>query len=184
MKFEETFLKGVYVITPKIIGDERGWFMRTYCENLFSKNIPNFNSKWRQMNHSFSEEKFTWRGFHFQESPYKETKLIRCISGKVLDYILDIRIGSETFLKCFSTELSSKNKKMIYVPKGFAHGFLTLESNSELVYIHDEYYNPEFERGINYLDPKLKIILPEKPKEISQRDKSHKLLNNNFKGIK
>lgn len=183
MKFDEIFLTGSYVISPSVNQDDRGWFMRTYSEDLFKSNIQDFNSKWVQMNHSFSKQKFTWRGFHFQTPPYLETKLVRCISGKILDYIIDLRLESKTFLKHFSVELSAENKKTIYIPKGFAHGFLTLESNSELIYLHDEYYNPDFESGINYQDPILDIKLPINPIVISKRDSSHKLLNNNFKGI-
>lgn len=183
MHFEETFLTGSYVINPNVLDDDRGWFMRTFSEDIFRKNIKEFNSYWIQMNHSYSKQKYTWRGFHFQNAPFSETKLVRCISGKVLDYIIDLRIESETFLKYISVELSSKNKKSIYIPKGFAHGFLTLEPNSELIYLHDQYYNPEFESGINYQDPKLNIILPVNPIVISERDITHKFLNNNFKGI-
>ncbi|MDC3411682.1 dTDP-4-dehydrorhamnose 3,5-epimerase family protein [bacterium] len=183
MNFEKTFLEGVYVITPKVLGDERGWFVRTFSEDMFKENIAGFNSRWLQCNQSFSREKHTWRGFHYQKSPFQESKLVRCISGKVIDYVLDIRYNSPTFMQTFRIVLSSSNMKMVFIPKGCAHGFLTLETNSELVYLHDEYYNPEYEDGVNFLDPMLKLNLPVKPREISQRDRSHKFLNNYFKGI-
>jgi dTDP-4-dehydrorhamnose 3,5-epimerase len=181
MKFLETNFSGLYIIEPNVLGDSRGWFMRTYSNDLFIGNINNINPNWVQMNHSFSEEKGTWRGFHFQYSPYQESKLIRCIRGKVLDCAIDLRAGSRTFLEIFQTELSSENKKMVFIPKGFAHGFLTLEDNSELIYLHDEYYHPEFESGINYKDPLINFDI--KPKSVSERDISHKLLTVEFKGI-
>jgi dTDP-4-dehydrorhamnose 3,5-epimerase len=181
MKFEETNFSGLYLVKPNVLGDSRGWFMRTYSTDLFTENIHNISTNWVQMNHSFSKEKGTWRGFHFQNSPYQEAKLIRCIRGKVLDCALDLRSGSKTFLEIFETELSSENKNMVYIPKGFAHGFLTLEENSELIYHHDEYYHPEFESGINFKDPLIKFDIC--PQFISDRDKLHELLTVEFKGI-
>jgi len=181
MQFEKTNFAGLFIIKPNVLGDCRGWFMRTFSTDLFKKEITNFNSTWVQINHSFNEKKGTWRGFHFQNTPFQETKLIRCISGSVLDFALDLREGSKTFLKVFSVEISQKNKVMIYIPKGFAHGFLTLEDNSELIYMHDEYYHQESELGIRYNDPLLSINI--QPLIISARDQNHKLLSNNFKGI-
>jgi len=181
MQFEKTKFADLFLIKPKVLGDSRGWFMRTFSADLFKKEIKNFNSSWLQMNHSFNEKKGTWRGFHFQNTPFQETKLIRCISGSVLDYALDLREGSETFLKVFSVEISQKNKIMLYIPKGFAHGFLTLEDNSELIYMHDENYHKESELGIRYNDPLININI--QPLIISARDQNHTLLSNNFKGI-
>ena len=181
MIFEETNFKGLFLIKPNVLGDSRGWFMRTYSKDLFIKNIHDISPNWVQMNHSFSKEKGTWRGFHFQNSPFQEAKLIRCINGKVLDCAIDLRIGSKTFLKIFKTELSSENKSMVYIPRGFAHGFLTLEENSELIYLHDEYYNPEAESGINFKDPLINFDI--QPQFISERDKSHNFLTVEFKGI-
>lgn len=181
MLFNQTDFNGLYTIDLNFIGDERGWFMRTYSEDIFRDNIISYDINWVQMNHSFSEEKGTWRGFHFQLPPFSETKLIRCIGGSVIDYALDLRKGSKTFLKIFSTELSCSNKRMIYIPKGFAHGFFTLEKNCELIYMHDEYYNPKFEMGISYLDPLINFEI--NPVVVSTRDKNHQLLTKNFKGI-
>ena len=183
MLFEKTKLDGVFIIEPNIIGDERGWFMRTFSNDIFKENITEFKSNWLQMNHSFSKEKYTWRGFHFQNPPFRETKLLRCISGEIIDYVIDLRVGSKTFLNYINVNLSEENKKMIYIPKGFAHGFLTIRPNTELIYLHDEYYKPESEAGIRYNDPTLNLTLPFKPKIISKRDISHNLLNNKFKGI-
>lgn len=177
MLFLQTNFKDLFIIEPTIKGDERGWFMRTYSEDLFQKNIPFFDSKWVQMNHSFSKTRGTFRGLHFQKAPYIETKLIRCISGKVIDYVVDIRKDSNTYLKTFNIELSSENKKMLLVPKGFAHGFFTIEDNTELIYLHDEFYNPSFESGINFNDPKIDITLPFAPVIVSERDLSHPYLD-------
>lgn len=183
MKFNSTVFKDVYVIEFDKIEDERGWFMKTYTQDIFTKNISNFNSNWVQINHSFNKTKNTWRGFHFQMPPFQETKIVRCLRGKAIDFILDLRKGSETFLKVFSLELSEENRKAIYIPKGFAHGFFTLEENTELIYLHDELYKQEHEAGIRYDDDLINFSLPKPPSVISSRDKSHKLLTKNFKGI-
>lgn len=176
MKFIDTGFEGLYEIHLEKKGDERGWFMRTFDQNLFKENIPSFSGNWMQMNHSFSAEKYTWRGFHFQKEPYQEIKVVRCIRGAVLDCVLDLRETSDTFLKVFQVELSVENNKMLFIPKGFAHGFLTLEDNSELIYLHDEFYQPEFEDGIRFDDIKINFQLPVYPKVISDRDKKHKAL--------
>lgn len=173
----ETSFKGLYEIELSRKGDNRGWFMRTFDLEIFQNNIFGFNSTWKQMNHSFNLSKYTWRGFHYQEAPFQETKLVRCIRGSVLDCVLDLRKNSETYLKTFQLELSHKNGKMLYIPKGFAHGFLTLEDNVELTYLHDEYYRPDFEKGIRYNDPKINFSLPYQPLIISERDKKHLNIN-------
>jgi len=152
MKFISTRFKDVYVIELEFFGDERGGFMRTYDLKLFQEIIPSFSGQWKQMNHSFNLHKRTFRGLHYQEAPYQEAKCVRCISGAVIDFALDLRENSETFLQVFEVELSAINQKMIYLPKGFAHGFYTIEDNSELVYLHDEFYQPDFDRGVYYED--------------------------------
>jgi dTDP-4-dehydrorhamnose 3,5-epimerase len=176
MHIEETEFEGLYVIHLEKKGDDRGWFMRTFDRNIFSKNIKGYHSEWKQMNHSFNSEKYTWRGFHYQNPPFQETKAIRCVQGKVLDCVLDLRADSKTYLKVFQVELSVENNKMLFIPKGFAHGFLTLEDNSELIYLHDEFYQPEFEDGVRFDDIKINFQLPIYPKVISDRDKKHKAL--------
>lgn len=176
MKFIKTNFEGLYEIHLEKKGDDRGWFMRMFDNNLFKDNIPNFTGSWMQMNHSFSSDKYTWRGFHFQKEPYQETKVVRCIRGAVLDCVLDLRETSDTFLRVFQIQLSSNNNIMLYIPKGFAHGFLTLKDNSELIYLHDEFYQPEFEDGVCFDDVKIKFQLPVFPKVISDRDKKHKKL--------
>ncbi len=121
MNFNETFLKGSYIIDVNLHKDERGWFLRSYCKNEFLNN--GLNIEWSQFNHSFTMASDTIRGMHFQIPPYDEIKLIRCIAGEVYDVIIDLRFGSPTFLKWFGVVLSAENKKMIYGPRGFVHGF-------------------------------------------------------------
>jgi dTDP-4-dehydrorhamnose 3,5-epimerase len=174
MLVEETEFEGLYVIHLDKKGDERGWFMRTFDQDFFFNNLKGFNCGLKQINHSFNSEKYTWRGFHFQNSPFQEIKVIRCVQGKVLDCALDLREDSKTYLKVFQVELSQDNCKMLFIPKGFAHGFLTLESHSALIYLHDEFYMPEYESGVRFNDPRIDFSLSIKPKIISERDKNHK----------
>lgn len=182
MNIEQTNFEGLYVIEPKVIEDKRGWFMRTYDENIFYNSLPNFKSNWVQMNHSFNKEKFTWRGFHFQVPPHQETKVIRCVSGAIKDYVIDIRKNSSTFLQVYSIDLTATNKKMLFIPKGFAHGFMTLKENSEVLYLHDEFYKPNYEGGIRYNDERLNFKIKNEIAHISERDLRHKLLTKEFKG--
>lgn len=181
MIFAETKLKGSYVVELQPFSDERGWFARTFDKKAFEQ--PGFDKEWLQMNHSFTNKKGALRGMHYQLSPFCEIKLVRCIAGSVFDVIVDLRKNSDTFLQWFGAELSSTNKKMMYIPEGFAHGFQCLTDNCELLYHHSEYYNPNAEAGIKYNDPKINIqwLLP--VTTISERDLSHPYLDNNFKGI-
>lgn len=181
MIFTETKLSGAFLIKPEPFVDERGLFARVYCKDEFTK--INFHDEFVQFNHSVNKIKGTFRGFHYQLPPFSEVKLIRCVRGKVFDVIVDIRKNSKTFLKHFSVELSEENMKMLLIPKGFAHGFLTLEDNSHMIYHHTEYYKPGFEGGLRFDDPLLKIDLPELPKIISEKDKNNPLITNTFKGI-
>lgn len=181
MTFSPTPLKGSYVIDLTPFSDERGWFARTYCENEF-KEIGHI-AKWVQMNHSYTAKKGTIRGMHFQESPYREIKMVRCIRGKVFDVIIDIRKNSPTFLQWFGLELSAGAMNMLYIPAGFAHGFQTLNDDCELIYHHSEFYTPGAEGGIKYNDPAVDIRWPIGVSFISERDLNHSVLNENFKGI-
>jgi dTDP-4-dehydrorhamnose 3,5-epimerase len=169
----ETIFKGLYEIQLNRNGDNRGWFMRTFDSDFLSKNIPGFDSQWKQMNHSFNSYKYTWRGFHYQMPPFQEVKVVRCIRGAIIDCVLDLRQDSETYLKTFQIELTQQNDKMLYIPRGLAHGFLTLEDNVEILYMHDEFYNPQFEKGVRFNDPKISFNLPITPSIISERDKNH-----------
>jgi len=181
MIFTETALQGSYIISLEPFSDERGWFARTYCKNEFAS--IGHEKEWVQLNHSFTTHKGTIRGIHFQYPPFSEIKMVRCIAGAVLDVIVDIRKDSPTFLQHVCVELSAANKQMIYIPEGFAHGFQTLEENSELIYHHSEYYKAGVEGGLRYSDVGLNIQWPLPIQNISERDMNHPLLDNNFKGI-
>ena len=143
MIFTETGLSGAFVVEPEPFIDERGSFARVYCKDEF-KHIGSIK-EFVQINHSVNKLKGTFRGLHYQLPPFTETKLIRCIHGKVFDVIVDIRTKSDTFLKHFAINLSAVNMKMILVPEGFAHGFLTLKDNSQMIYHHTALYKPGFE---------------------------------------
>ena len=181
MKFIETQLKGVYIIDLQPVSDNRGWFARTFCKKEFSE--IGHTKEWVQLNHSFTNEKGTIRGMHYQIPPHSEIKMVRCIAGAVLDIVVDLRKGSNTFAKWVSVELNSNNKRMIYVPEGFAHGFQTLSDNCELIYHHSAYYEPASEGGIRYNDPLVDIQWPLAVTDVSDRDLSHSLLNQSFNGI-
>ena len=181
MIFTETPLKGSYTISLQPYSDDRGWFARTYCKNEFEK--IGHTADWVQINHSFTANKGTLRGMHFQLQPFTEIKLIRCIAGAVLDIIVDIRQNSPTFLQSFAVELSATNHSMLYIPQGFAHGFQSLENNTALVYHHSQMYQPNVEGGIRYNDPALNLNWPLPIHTISSRDNHHPLLTLNFKGI-
>lgn len=181
MIFTETILKGSYEITLTPHGDSRGWFARTYCKKEFEH--IGHQQEWVQMNHSYSSQKGTVRGMHFQHAPFAEIKMLRCIAGSVYDVIVDLRKDSQTFLKWFGTELSAENKKMLYIPAGFAHGFQTLTDDVELVYQHTEFYTPSAEAGIRYDDSAVNIQWPLAVSEISERDSNHPLIDSTFKGL-
>jgi dTDP-4-dehydrorhamnose 3,5-epimerase len=174
-------LQGSYIIELQPFSDERGWFARFYCKNEF-KQIGH-EKEWVQLNHSATYKKGAIRGMHFQKPPHSEIKMVRCIAGAVFDVIVDLRKNSATFLKWFGAELSAENKKMIYIPEGFAHGFQCLTDNCELIYHHTEFYAPAAEAGIKYDDPKIDIEWGLPVTTISQRDAAHPYLDENFKGI-
>lgn len=171
MIFHQTPLKDAYVIDLEKKGDERGFFARLFCAEEFSKH--GLEPQFIQANNSFSVEKGTLRGLHYQLSPDAETKLVRCIRGSFYDVILDLRPDSPTFGQSFGAVLSSENRQMMYVPKGFAHGFLTLEPNSEVLYLVSAVYSKNNERGIRWNDPRFEIEWPDSPKVISERDANH-----------
>jgi dTDP-4-dehydrorhamnose 3,5-epimerase len=181
MIFKETSLKGSYVLTLEPIEDERGWFARTYCKNEFLS--IGHNKEWVQMNHSFTKQKATVRGMHYQRPPYGEIKLVRCIAGSVYDVIIDLRADSASYLQYFGIELSAVNKKMIYIPEGFAHGFQALSNDAELLYSHSQFYLPGVEAGVRYNDLAINIKWPLELTNISERDNSHPFIDANFKGL-
>ena len=169
MEFIEHRIKGVIEIKPNPIKDSRGFFMRTYDEKIFSDNNVKYN--WVQENNSRSERKGIIRGLHFQLEPWAETKLIRCVRGEIFDVAVDLRKGSETFGRWLGINLSEENKKMLLIPRGFAHGFCTLSDLSEVVYKVDNYYSPDHEVGLIWNDPYIEIEWPVKDPELSAKDK-------------
>ncbi len=171
MIFTETKLKGAFIIDPELLEDERGFFARTWDKKILEEN--GLNSKVAQCNISFNKLKGTIRGMHFQIPPYEEVKIVNCIKGKIFDVIIDLRSGSETFKKWVSVELSDQNKKMLYIPEGFAHGFQTLEDNTLVSYQISEIYSPEHARGLRYDDKAFQIDWPLKETVISKKDLSY-----------
>ncbi|HEX5653676.1 MAG TPA: dTDP-4-dehydrorhamnose 3,5-epimerase [Chitinophagaceae bacterium] len=181
MKFTQAPLAGSYIIELSPIIDDRGWFARTYCKQEFEQ--IGHGSEWLQLNHSFTSRMGTIRGMHFQFPPHQEIKMVRCIAGKVFDVIIDLRQGSPTLFQWFGTELSAANKRMLYIPTGFAHGFQTLADNCELIYHHSSYYTPGAEGGVRYNDSRINIEWPLTVADISARDQAHPLLGDSFYGI-
>jgi dTDP-4-dehydrorhamnose 3,5-epimerase len=175
MIFTETPLAGAYLIDLDKKGDDRGFFARAFCEQEFSQH--GLASHFCQVNNSLSAHKGTLRGMHYQLAPKAETKLVRCIRGSLYDLILDLRQGSSTIGESFGAELSAENRRMMYVPKGFAHGFITLSDNTEAFYFVDEFYAPEHERGIRFNDPRFNLKWPIEPTVISDKDKAQRDFN-------
>ncbi len=168
MIFEQTKLKDNYLINLELKKDKRGFFARYFCEKEFLK--QGLNTKWVQIDNSASKEVGTLRGMHYQREPNAQIKLVRCIKGSIWDVVVDLRDDSKTFGKWFGTKLSDKNRTMMYVPKGFAHGFITLESNSEILYLMSSFYTPDAEGTLLWNDPKVAIEWPIKPLIISDKD--------------
>lgn len=181
MIFIPTKLNGSYLIDVNPFMDDRGWFVRFFDKKQFGE--IGHTKEWVQLNHSVTNKKGTIRGMHFQKKPFCEIKMVKCIAGSIYDVIIDLRENSQTFLQSFGTILSAQNKKMMYIPEGFAHGFQCLESNCELIYHHTEFYNPDVEAGIRYDDPKANIQWPLQVTLLSPKDASHPYLDENFKGI-
>lgn len=172
MRFYPTPLSSAFVIELEKKGDERGFFARAFCEKEFA--MHGLPTHFVQMNNSFSAEKGTLRGLHYQVHPMEEIKVIRCIRGSFWDVILDIREGSPTFGHHFGVILSAENRNMMVVPKGFAHGFITLEDDTEAFYMVSQFYSPDYERGIRWNDLQFNIAWPIDPTVISDKDGKHK----------
>jgi len=170
MIFKKTNFDGVFIITTQPKEDERGSFLRIYAKDEFGKNNIDFEIK--HINRVFTLKKGTIRGIHMQRRPYEEAKLISCIQGSIFDVIIDLRKKSKTFGKLFSTILDSKNKKMLLMPKGFAHGYQTLEGKTIIEYPTTEYYSSQGEIGIRWNDPSFKIKWPLKNIIVSKKDTS------------
>ena len=181
MIFHQTKLQGAYIIDLEPFRDERGLFARSFCQKEFSQ--IGHHKAFVQYNHSKNTQRGTLRGLHYQTPPYTEIKLVRCIKGRIFDVLVDLRKNSVTYLQHIAVHLSEENMRMIYIPEGFAHGFQTLEDNTELLYHHSAFYHPEAERGLRYDDPVLRIEWPLHPSVLSEKDQNHSFLDTSFSGV-
>ena len=170
MIFKKTALKDAWIIDLNKLTDERGFFARSFCVKEFEDHGIKFPVA--QANVSYNHKKQTLRGMHYQREPHGEAKLVRCTKGCIYDVIIDVRSDSPTYGNWFGVELSEKNYQMLYVPEGFAHGFITLEDETEVNYQVSEFYTPGAEQGIRWNDPAFNIEWPLEPKIISEKDKS------------
>lgn len=155
MNVIKTNIEGLYIIEPKVFGDNRGWFMESWSQKKMEEAGLHYN--FIQDNHSYSSVKGTLRGLHFQKGSHSQAKLVRCAKGAVLDIAVDLRKGSPTYKKWYSIELSAENKKQFLIPRGFAHGFLTLTDEVEFLYKADNYYNFESDRNIIWNDEEIGV---------------------------
>lgn len=175
MLFTQLPLKNAMLVEIEPLFDERGLFARSFCEQEFSEaGLPVY---WPQINISFTPEVGTVRGMHYQIIPYEEPKLVRCTRGKVHDVIIDLRIDSTTYRQHFSIEISALNRKSLFVPAGFAHGFQTLENDTEILYLMGASYKPEAQSGVRWSDPAFSISWPRPVSAISERDSSYPNFN-------
>lgn len=181
MKVIPLSLGDAFAIDTHSHEDVRGQFTRVFCQKELDK--VHKQKSIQQINFSTTAHKGTIRGLHFQRPPKAEAKMIRCLSGTVFDVIVDLRGGSDTFLRWHGEVLSSDNMRMIYAPEGFAHGFQALDKNVAMLYLHFEMYSPEHEGGLRFDDPRLAIEWPLPVSNISERDSSHSLLASDFEGL-
>lgn len=171
MIFHETKLPGVFEIHIETLPDERGFVARTWCQQEFE--ARGLNGRLVQCSLSFNSRKGTLRGMHYQVAPHQETKLVRCHRGAIHDIVLDLRPQSPTFKNWIAVVLTSEKRNTIYVPEGCAHGFLTLEKDSEVSYQMSEFWNAESARGVRWDDPAFRISWPERVEVISERDRTY-----------
>ncbi len=170
MNITKTKLEGVLVFEPIVLSDNRGWFMESYSKKVLSE--YGFLIDFEQYNHSYSKKAGTLRGLHFQKLPKAQTKLVRCTKGEILDITVDIRIGSPTYKQWVGIKLSEKNKKQVFIPKGFAHGFITLVDNTEVQYKVDEAYYGRYDRSIRFDDSEFNISWGRDNPILSEKDKN------------
>jgi dTDP-4-dehydrorhamnose 3,5-epimerase len=174
MKFSKTSLAGLWVIDLELREDERGFLARTFCENEFSEH--GLNTRWPQCNLTQTKKRGMIRGMHFQSSPRPEVKLVRCAAGAIFDVAVDVRPNSPTFGKWEGYELTAQNRRMLYIPGGFAHGFQCLADNSEVFYQMSEFFFADLSRGVRWNDPTVGIKWPLPDPILSERDKNLPLL--------
>ena len=170
MKFTPLSLPGAFLIDLEKNEDNRGFFARFYCDKEFSE--IGLNTRWCQMNNSVTAEQATLRGLHFQKSPNAEVKLVRCLNGSIWDVIVDIRNESPSFGKWCAYELSASNRSMMYVPEGFAHGFISMTANVEILYMVSAPYSPASEETLFWNDPNVGINWPIHPRILSEKDRN------------
>ncbi len=169
MKFTQTKLAGAYIIDIERLEDERGFFARSWCEQEFREH--GLNPRLAQCSISFNRQRGTLRGMHYQIAPDEEAKIVRCTAGSIHDVIIDLRPESPTFTRWVGVELSAENRRMLYVPEGFAHGFQTLADNSEVFYQISEFYAPASARGVRWNDPRFGITWPLEVTTMSDKDR-------------
>jgi dTDP-4-dehydrorhamnose 3,5-epimerase len=171
MLFEESKIGGVFEVRLERKSDERGFFARSWCREEFER--AGLNPGLAQCSISYNPRKGTLRGMHYQAPPYAEAKLIRCTSGAIYDVVVDLRAQSPTYRQWAGFTLTAENRDMVYIPEGCAHGFLTLEDESEIFYQISEFYNAESARGVRWDDPAFGIVWPEKQQLMSERDRTY-----------
>lgn len=171
MIFTETKLKGAFIIEPEPLEDERGFFARTFDQKEFEAH--GLSPRVVQCNISFNKKKGTLRGMHYQIAPYQEAKLVCCTKGTIYDVIIDLRKDSPTLKQWIAVELTAENRRMLYIPEEFAHGFQTLEDNTEVFYQMSEFYHPESAKGVRWNDPAFEIVWPDDIRVISDRDRQY-----------
>lgn len=181
MQFNPSPLAGAFTIDLERKGDNRGFFARAFCENEFA--AAGLETRFKQMNNSLTSNKGTLRGMHYQLPPSAEVKVVRCLRGALYDVIVDLRPDSATFGKWFGAELTAENRRMMYVPRGFAHGFVTLTDDTEALYMVSDVYAPDKERGLRFDDPWMNIDWPVKPEEVSAKDAAWPLFNPEWHGV-
>lgn len=171
----ETALSGVYILEPKVFGDHRGYFMETYSEKTFAD--LGIADRFVQDNQSFTQKKGTLRGIHFQQDPMAQSKIVRVNRGAVLDLAVDLRRGSPNYRKWVLVELSAENRRMLYIPRGFGHGFLTLSDDVEFIYKVDNFYSRECDRSIRFDDPQIGVEWGIADPILSDKDRNAPLLS-------
>jgi dTDP-4-dehydrorhamnose 3,5-epimerase len=171
MLFQETELSGAFIIEPERFHDERGFFADVWSEEDFAKH--GLSSRPVECSISFNYKRGTLRGMHYQAAPFGQAKLVRCTMGAVYDVIIDLRPGSSTFAKWTGVELTAENRRMLFIPKDFAHGFLTREDKSEVLYQMSDIYKPESSKGVRWDDPAFGIRWPEAVRIINDRDRNY-----------
>lgn len=179
--FIATPLNGLTLVQRKAIEDQRGFLSRFYCAEEFLE--AGQDKQIVQINHTMTRSKGAVRGLHFQHPPHAEAKLVSCLHGEIFDVAVDLRYGSPTFLQWHGVILSAQNRRSLLIPEGFAHGFQTLTADCELIYLHTASYHPEAEGALNSADPRLSIVWPLATTDISERDRNHKLIEQDFQGI-